>query len=143
MHPHAKQLVANRHWSTPLPAATIAGDDTLRFRDEIDSRVRTRVEDIRRSREREWTGHWYLRGYAGDQELGVGTIYSESQSWPIIAGIPMPDQAGTLFGNIQRSSPASVHRTAQDRVHALQAAKWVIGGSSGAAAKLGMKRTTL
>ena len=36
-----------------------------------------------------------------------------------------------------------VHRTAKDRVHALQAAKWVIGRSSGAAAKLGMKRATL
>jgi hypothetical protein len=143
MHPHVKPLVANRYWSTPLLAATIAGDDTLRFRDEIDSHVRTRLEDIRRTREREWTGRWYLRGYAGDQELGVRTIYSDSQSWPIIAGIPMPDQAGTLFGNIQRSSPASVHRTAQDRVHAIQAAKWVIGRSSGAAAKLGMKRTTL
>jgi hypothetical protein len=55
----------------------------------------------------------------------------------------MPEQAGTLFGNIQRSSLASVHRTAQARAHALRAAKWVIGVPSGAAAKLGMKRTTL
>ena len=105
--------------------------------------MRTRVGDIRRSREREWTGRWYSRGYAGDQQLGVGTIYSDLQSWPIIAGILMPEQAGSLFGNMQRSSPASVHRTAQARVRALQAAKWVIGGPAGAAAKLGMKRTTL
>lgn len=143
IHPHAKPLVGNRYWTTPLSAATIAGDETLRFRDEIDSRVRTRVGDIRRSRELEWTGRWYSRGYAGDQQLGVGTIYSDLQSWPIIAGILMPEQAGTLFGNIQRSSPASVHRTAQARVGALQAAKWVIGGPSSAAAKLGIKRTTL
>jgi hypothetical protein len=143
IHPYAKPLVGNRSWTTPLSAATIAGDETLRFRDEIDSSVRTRVGDIRRSREREWTDRWYSPGYAGDQQLGVGTTYSDLQSWPIIAGTRMPEQAGSLYGNIQRSSPASVYGTAQARVRALQAAKWVLGGPSSAAAKLGMKRTTL
>ena len=33
IHPHAKSLVANQHWTTTHPPATIVGDNTLRFRE--------------------------------------------------------------------------------------------------------------
>jgi hypothetical protein len=34
IHPHAKPLVANQRWTTTLPAATIVGDDTHRFKSQ-------------------------------------------------------------------------------------------------------------
>jgi hypothetical protein len=50
-----------------------------------------------------WTGGgWYSRGYAGDQQLGVGVIYGEPQPWALLDGIASRSQARTLVANIRR-----------------------------------------
>ena len=47
--------------------------------------------------------------------------------------------------NIRQTEPLTTLETAERDhiVRALQASKWILGGPAGAAAKLGMKRTTL
>jgi len=50
----------------------------------------------------------------------------------------------TVAGVIEAQSVTSLQVAERDHItRALEAAKWVIGGSAGAAARLGMKRTTL
>jgi glycosyl hydrolase family 36/glycosyl transferase family 36 len=67
----------------------------------------------------QWTGRgWYSRGYAGDQQLGVGAIYGEPQPWALLAGIPNGHRARTLVANIRRfltgvGAPAGLHGPAQ------------------------------
>jgi formate hydrogenlyase transcriptional activator len=47
-------------------------------------------------------------------------------------------------GHTMNSKPTTLEQAERDHImRALQAAKWIIGGPTGAAAKLGMKRTTL
>jgi hypothetical protein len=63
----------------------------------------------------QWTPRgWYARGFAGDRQLGSGTLWLEPQPWAILAGAPDPHQAATLVANIRRyldgiGAPAVVH----------------------------------
>jgi hypothetical protein len=50
-----------------------------------------------------WTARgWYLRGYAGEQQLGAGAIFGEPQPWAMLAGAPNAGQATKLLANIRR-----------------------------------------
>jgi hypothetical protein len=52
---------------------------------------------------RAWTDRgWYTRGFRLTQPVGTGVIFSEPQSWAILAGAPGDAQAGALVANIRR-----------------------------------------
>ncbi|NJN70467.1 MAG: sigma 54-interacting transcriptional regulator, partial [Nitrospira sp.] len=54
------------------------------------------------------------------------------------------DELKRAPGHTMNSKPTTLEQAERDHImRALQAAKWIIGGPIGAAAKLGMKRTTL
>jgi cellobiose phosphorylase len=51
----------------------------------------------------QWTAHgWYARGYAGNRQIGTGSIFGEPQPWAILAGVPDRAQANALVANIRR-----------------------------------------
>src|SRR3954451_13505011 len=50
----------------------------------------------------EWTGGgWYSRGYSGTSQIGGDTMWSLTQPWATLAGIPNAQQAATMVENFR------------------------------------------
>lgn len=75
----------------------------LRGDGDFARRLRAAARRNRATLRREWTARgWYPRGFRGPLRVGTGVIFSEVQSWAILAGAPAPDQARRLVRNIRR-----------------------------------------
>ena len=66
------------------------------------AQLRARARQLLAVVRRDWTGRWYLRGYAGLKPIGVGAIFGEPQPWAVLAGAPTAPRAGVLVHNIRR-----------------------------------------
>jgi cellobiose phosphorylase len=47
-------------------------------------------------------GGWFARGYSGAREIGVGSIWSEPQSWALLAGAATPAQTDKIVAAYRR-----------------------------------------
>lgn len=72
---------------------------------------------LRRVVARQWTGHWFNRGYRGTQPYGVDSLYLNPQPWAILAGAAAGAQATSVAGSIGRllSDPSPIGAAIQSR----------------------------
>jgi hypothetical protein len=49
---------------------------------------------------RQWTGHWFNRGYKGQRPYGVDSLYLNAQPWAILAGAATGRQAASVARSI-------------------------------------------
>ncbi|HZT67888.1 MAG TPA: hypothetical protein VFA11_19010 [Acidimicrobiales bacterium] len=83
----------------PLLARLAAQDNQRAFASELSNSAAA----YRAAVAKEWTGKgWYSRGYSGTNQIGANQIWSLTQPWAILAGIPSPSQSRSLVANFLR-----------------------------------------
>lgn len=66
---------------------------------------------------RQWTGHWFNRGYKGSRPYGVDSLYLNAQPWALLDGAASRPQATAVARSIGTllSDPSPIGAASQSR----------------------------